>query len=225
MTLIHKLGAAVAAMLLALGWIAALKSGNLALGVGPTVLLAFIVALLILAARTSKPPASTGLRPLDWRPPKPCPTLLVGPSAWAASCWQTPSRSESHPDVHAEPVVAAVRERAPIATGLSLPEIDEQSEFQRDLALAALPDVGAFWNPAPWPVCCERLTILWLADPTRAELANLEALTGSLDQAAPDHESWPEELARIRSGLPAEDGVNVFVCSCCRRVYGVHSHT
>ena len=95
-------------------------------------------------------------------------------------------------------------------------------------ALAATPDVGAFWNPAPWPVCCARLATLALVNPTRGELAAQETACGPLDDAAFDPSAaaaWREGIAGLRDGRRDEIGMNFFHCRSCGAVYGVATHT
>jgi len=75
-------------------------------------------------------------------------------------------------------------------------------------------------------VCCETLTSLVLAGPTRPELARWEDRAGSLDAAVDDPElGWAEDLAAIRAGRHAENAVNVLHCEVCGALFGVYSHT
>ncbi len=75
-------------------------------------------------------------------------------------------------------------------------------------------------------MCCGALTVLVLANPTRAELEASEIALGPLDDACPGNdEGWRDELKNIRNGALPENGVNAFQCGACGRGYGSLSHT
>ncbi|HNC98713.1 MAG TPA: hypothetical protein PKW90_21450 [Myxococcota bacterium] len=228
MTGIHKLGLATGLFLVGLVWFVYFSKPGLGLE-GPvfvTVLCGgFGVVLAILERRgIGKPPDRRNPRPAEWVPSEPIPSPLVGPRAWATARYGEVNPPARGSDLSPAAVEEELRATAPVATGLVLPEIPEMDDEDLGRAIDALPDVCTTWNPIHWPVCCRRPAVIWLVDPIASELAALEALTGRLD-GLDENPSWPEELADIRRGLLPESGVNLFVCSACRRVYAAYSYS
>jgi len=119
--------------------------------------------------------------------------------------------------------------RLPLAVGCALtaaPAARVASEAEPEEKLGRTPQVLAEWSPVVWPVCCDHLATLILADPEREDLATWERLCGPLDRAVEERElGWAEEIQSIRAGRPPENGVNVSSCPVCHRVSGYHSHT
>ena len=79
-----------------------------------------------------------------------------------------------------------------------------------------------------WPVCCDRLTTLRPCD------LELERATGPLDDALTDAHGadgdldelrgrWRDTLAQKRAGKHGGDGMELFQCRTCGRVYGATS--
>jgi hypothetical protein len=84
-----------------------------------------------------------------------------------------------------------------------------------------------------WPVCCERLTTLVMDQGGGMALEQLEAAAGPLDDALTDaargyHQDgpkaarvdWAKALDGVRSGRHGGDGLVVFHCRVCGRLYG-----
>ena len=85
-------------------------------------------------------------------------------------------------------------------------------------ALDGTPTVGFWWNPGDWPVCCDQLGTLVLANPTWDELEPYEG-AGTLDAGLPWEEDEDHFLTACRRGEVSEVGVNVFQCGTCQRLY------
>lgn len=205
---------------------------------GPLIggLLGALVVLLLLGAlvdelRRPRVPTAVDGAPPDGPPPVP----WIAQHVWRTSREWTRFRGLYGPgseddrllDVAATTVPADVHDRAPRITrpGDDIPTGTLAEHQER---LDATPRVGAWWNPAPWPVCCGRLARIVLANPTGVELSTWERDAGPLDDAVltPEHrESWASELSGLRDGGCVENGVNVFHCSACGALYGVYSHT
>jgi hypothetical protein len=132
-------------------------------------------------------------------------------------------------DVDPFPVGAERRSTAPRLTvdrALPLPAVGDEASWPD--ALAKTPNVAAFWNPAPWPVCCSRLSVLVLVNPTPAELDHVEELAGALDGIAVDpgqDAAWREGIASVHRRAGNDIGLNLFHCRSCGALYGVASHT
>lgn len=87
-----------------------------------------------------------------------------------------------------------------------------------------------------WPVCCDRLATLIMSSGTGHDLREIEREAGNLNNALLEShvedgggdlpellQDWSTNLAEIRSGRHAGDGVNLFWCRVCGRVYGAYS--
>lgn len=122
------------------------------------------------------------------------------------------------PDEKARSPALPMKGQPPVPTGLD--------QASADRLLKTTPDVGAFLNPAHWPVCCGSMTVLVLCQPTAAELAAIEGTAGSLDDAVLQtfaRSRWAQELASIRAGGRPVNGINLFQCAVCGHIYGVYS--
>ena len=109
----------------------------------------------------------------------------------------------------------------------TLPIPNENSATDRH-ALLATPDVAAFWNGVQWPVCCSRLAVLVIVNPTQPELQQIEATVGTLDDASLGDKNrtvWREALAAVRAAEESHIGVNLFHCRHCGGLYGLPSHS
>lgn len=116
--------------------------------------------------------------------------------------------------------------RLPIDRTLPVPSAGERGDWVE--ALARTPDVVAFWNPARWPVCCARLGVLVVVNPTSAELRHIEEIAGPLDDASLEPNEapvWLEGIVAIRRNAANSVGINLFHCRSCGALYGVPSHT
>lgn len=93
-----------------------------------------------------------------------------------------------------------------------------------------------FIGSVRWPVCCHRLATLIMNCGGGIELGKLEAETGPLDDAlleahvsdgrdprAVVFRDWAEFLRQMRLGRHSGDGINMFQCRQCGRVYGAYS--
>lgn len=179
-------------------------------------------------------PAFEPTEPLDVAP---------SPVSWISNeVWQRRRQWSRFPELKsAEEGALLLVDADPVAVDVAWRESRPPSEVrppapppmtvaEAKLALEKTEDAGAFWNPVPWPMCCGALTVLVLVNPTRSELQAAEAALGRLDRACPegeeedDDEDWRAELRNLRSGLLAENGVNVFQCGGCGRSYAHHSH-
>lgn len=174
----------------------------------------------------------------EFTPPEPLDASL-SPVQWLShAAWQRRKQWSRFPRLKAEvdgpallvdahPEIVDDRWRAarpPTAAHPPAPPLMSMAEAST--ALEQTEDVGAFWNPVTWPLCCGALTVLVQVNPTRVELEASEAALGSLDAAcALDDAGWRADLAAIRAGGRPENGVNLFQCGHCGRSYGVHSHT
>lgn len=123
----------------------------------------------------------------------------------------------------------AQRARAPVGPPLAV--VDDRAIRTSDDAEAALartpPEVGVWWNEAGWPVCCERMAVLILVSPTAAELAALVLDRDIASACLEDGEQhiFDETVAFTRAGHRPENGLNLFQCGVCARVYGNVTYT
>lgn len=152
------------------------------------------------------------------------PVPWVGEQPWR---YHTGRRRAS--DLTPEPRTPGELTRLPVAKDSPLtphPDARATSLEEAEARLEQTPAVLAQWNPISWPVCCDHLATLVLADPDRDDLRAWEERCGRLDRAVEEPEyGWAEDLAAIRAGREPENGVNVFCCPVCHRVSGYHSHT
>ncbi|MEZ4270279.1 MAG: hypothetical protein R3C68_02215 [Myxococcota bacterium] len=140
--------------------------------------------------------------------------------------------------VNPDPIEAtdADRSRAPVAP---IPE-GVQPSPRGTLAslrklLQSLPGPQSI-RSAVWPICCGRLGTLISRQGGRKQLAHIESIAGPLDQAYLEREiddwggpetdtqtlkdkGWSDVLAGIRRGEHSGQGVNIFQCRGCGRVY------
>jgi len=127
------------------------------------------------------------------------------------------------------------RRRAPIhrSPGGAVPPagtIDQQRT-----RLAQTPGRGKIHSPV-WPYCCERLATVIACQGGRAELAAIEGASGPLDRAYLDGEldtwggpgadrsafkaqGWGAVLAGMREGTHSGEGISIYCCRACGRVY------
>ncbi len=222
---VPRTGLVVAALLVIGPWFGALThpdESSIRFAIGVTAFVLPFVAILAWVARrrARAVPDRRPDRPENWRPAAPPPHPAIGPAAWA---W---ARFDLDPDAPydagsfvVDPVTAARRDAAPIAEGLPLPALLPADVADHQRTLDAMPEVCAVWFPLRWPVCCDRLAVVWLVQPLRGELSALEAASGPVDGCDPSP-AWALELAEIRAGRAPVEGVNLFVCSACFRVYG-----
>lgn len=128
------------------------------------------------------------------------------------------------------------RERAPTlarAANERLPPAGALEAQRR--RLLQLKGSGGIHAPV-WPVCCERLATLISAQGGKEVLDAIESQAGPLDRAFLDAElrswggpeadvdafrrvGWSDVLAGIRRGEHTGQGVNIFHCRACERVY------
>jgi hypothetical protein len=133
------------------------------------------------------------------------------------------------------PVTDDDRDRAPV-----LPEprgavppagtVDEQLRRLRDT-----PGSGRIHSPV-WPYCCERLATLIACQDGGERLAEIEASAGPLDRAfldgeldgwggpgadraALERQGWSAVLAGMRDGTHTGQGIAIYCCRACGRVY------
>lgn len=178
-------------------------------------------------APLAPPPAATG--------PDTSPQPWIAEEVWAQRHqWERfgnlrgPEDTEG-PLLDAEVVMVTEADqlRAPILPFRNPPTVPRNvDQSTGDRLLRQTPEVGAFFRAARWPVCCSSLSVIRLVQPTPSELAAFEGKAGALDNAViPEAhlEGWRLELASIRAGGRAVNGVNVFQCTACRRAYGVYS--
>lgn len=126
-------------------------------------------------------------------------------------------------------VSAEAAKNAPRAA-LSLRECPIGSIEDQQRRLDATDDVAAFWNSGYWPVCCGRLAVLELVNPSAEELEAWEAaatvdVAGATLRLEGARYAWEGYLRSVRAGAPPENGLHVFVCSHCGATYGDLSHT
>lgn len=126
------------------------------------------------------------------------------------------------------------RRRAPLmpAHGDCSPEGDRDAQHAR---LLGTPGAGSINSPV-WPWCCRRLATLVSRHGGGDALARIEAHAGALDRAYLDAElrswggpeadiegyrklGWSGVLEQMRSGEHSGEGINVFHCRACGRVY------
>lgn len=166
---------------------------------------------------------------------EPSPTPWISDAVWQQRHqWERfgnlrgPEDTEG-PLLDAETYVVSATERAaaPVVAFPRPPAVPRDVDpTVGDRLLRQTPEIGAFFRAARWPVCCQSMTVLRLVQPTTAELVGFERAGSPLDAAVvpPAHrEGWALELGSIRAGGRAVNGVNVFHCAVCGRVYGVYS--
>jgi hypothetical protein len=128
-------------------------------------------------------------------------------------------------------------ERVPLLHNVKIFGIDTahtQPLSKRDQinALRKTHSLGTIHNPT-WPWCCERLGTLVEHHLKSEGLAIIEKECGPLEKAYLEREiaSWPKDkqnesstvwtpiLQQIRQGRHEGQGVNIFACRLCQRVY------
>lgn len=120
-----------------------------------------------------------------------------------------------------------------VGEGVALPPRGElPGQLRR---LLATPGRGSIMR-ANWPLCCERLATLISAQGDADALADIEARAGSLDLAHLEMEmsawggkrpgaqqeaaaGWAGILGCIRTGEHSGEGINVFQCRDCGRLF------
>lgn len=128
------------------------------------------------------------------------------------------------------------RQRAPIVAVASNLQIPPEGTLEQHRALLDSTRGGGYIGWVRWPICCRRLCTLIMAGGGRNRLESIEANTGPLDQVLLlDHaadepgswdailHNWADQLRQIRIGKHGGDGVNLFQCRNCGRVYGAYS--
>ena len=123
--------------------------------------------------------------------------------------------------------------RLSLKPGLPVPpEMKAQPALR---ALATMTGPSMICQPV-WPYCCNRLATLISWQGGAADLTRIEQEAGPLDQAflaeefaswgggAEEQErfyqaGWSEVLAMMRSGRHSGQGVNIFQCRACGRIY------
>lgn len=181
------------------------------------------------------PPAGEDFEPdepeLDDAPPVP----WIAPSVWRQRR-QTSRLGEfehektmvSELDVVAEPPTDATRDRVPAGPHPAVSFTCEASTPEAAAAaLARTPAVGVWWTAGPWPACCGQLSVLTLVNPTRKELIPYDK-GGQIERATfdpEDDEVWRELVEFTRTGHEPENGMNLFQCPVCARLYGVATYS
>lgn len=162
------------------------------------------------------------------------------PVSWiAASVWrqrkqasrlgefETDKATMAELEVTAEPPTAETRERVPTGPQPAVSFTAEAGTPEAAAAaLGATPPVGVWWNPGPWPACCGQLAVLTLVNPTRKELIPYDR-GGQIERATfdpEDDEVWRELVEFTRTGHEPENGMNLFQCPVCARLYGVATY-
>ena len=100
-----------------------------------------------------------------------------------------------------------------------------------------LETAGPFVLRSPcWPICCSQLAVLLSSQGKGISLKDLESENGPLDQAFLENElktwggpkakleeyfsqGWSGILAEIREGAHSGQGINIFRCENCKRLY------
>ena len=202
----------------------------------PLALAGYAAIGLLVSLRRLPPPAPPPQPPPPPSPPPPPPLSRftsrppwVAPSVWT----RRPTDDEYDLTVSLWVVAPALRAAGPfLQRAASDPRLDPSDPAHAQALLDHTPLVGTWWTGGRWPHCCDRLTVLVGAPPRTQELAVWEGLVGRLDESltgepAPSPEArraWSAELALIRAGGMPTQGVNLFTCSACGRVYGVATH-
>ena len=103
--------------------------------------------------------------------------------------------------------------------------------------LESTPGLG-YLSSVHWPVCCERLGTL-ISESGSLDLELLEREAGSLDRVLTEGHlppgtsdgerfaregTWQRTLAKMRAGTHSGDGVALFQCRACGRIYGAYCH-
>jgi hypothetical protein len=184
--------------------------------------------------RAGPAPGDPGDSPVPW----------LSDEVWRA--WNAGDASARDVQVAGKPISGALptrvtdddRRRAarrPPTAGAPLPV--RGTLEQHGALLASTPGLGYF-STVRWPVCCERLSTL-ISDGGTLDLRALERVAGSLDHAlteahlppgAADEErfaregGWTRTLAEMRAGEHGGDGIALFECRACGRVYGAYCH-
>jgi hypothetical protein len=143
------------------------------------------------------------------------------------------------PISEAEPTLVTEDDRRRAGRGLAAPgQAAPAGDLQAHAALLeSTPGVGYF-AVVYWPVCCERLTTL-ISDGGTLDVVELEREVGSLDHVltevhlppgSSDGErfnsegAWLRTLAAMRARKLSGDGIALFQCRSCGRVYGAYHH-
>ncbi len=225
-----RLGVIAAVFLIAGPWLGLLThpeamTALFAAGVTLVVLPFAVILVWVDRKRAHFVPDRRPARPPTWAPTEPPPHPTIGPHAWAWARFGVPEDTPHGSGGYAADVVTdARRDAAPVAAALPLTDLPALTPAEQEALLDQMPEVCAVWAPIRWPICCARVAVVWLVQPLPGELAALEQLAGPLDRCDPSA-GWARELADLRSGLAPEDGVNIFVCSRCKRVYGAYAPT
>ncbi len=95
---------------------------------------------------------------------------------------------------------------------------------------------GGYIGMVRWPICDERLTTLLMESGSGIHLADIESQTGPLDQALLEvytidttdtqdivYRDWANKLQQMRLRKYGGDGINIFHCRTCGRIYGAYS--
>jgi hypothetical protein len=122
-----------------------------------------------------------------------------------------------------------------VPKGAAVPDAGTPWEMER--MLDSTPGTG-YIGSVLWPACCGRLSTLIRESPDAEMLGAVEKETGPLDDALlaaetgasgvlrrehTAYQGWVETLALIRHGKHFGDGINLFQCRACGRVYGAQS--
>ena len=185
MTPIHELAFGVAVLLVGVFVAMGIDTGSFGQAVGPLAVLLVFVAVWVWMKRRGigELEARAHPRPSSWSAPTAAPSPLIGGPAWDAATFDAADPEPLGPlDVQAAVVTDGRKRNAPVAQGLDLPTGPTASIHEHQAAIAALPEVLAWWNPMEWPVCCDRASVIWLVDPTATELEALESRAGPLDR-------------------------------------------
>ncbi|WP_164016972.1 hypothetical protein [Pyxidicoccus trucidator] len=119
------------------------------------------------------------------------------------------------PELFARAPVAPVDPAAPVP-----PEGPLEAQQER---LSTTREVGAEFAPTWWPVCCQRLVVLTLVNPTAGELADWERSHLPLSAEALDDLRysglWMGALEDVRAGREPCISFNVYQCHACGRIH------
>ncbi|NMO18975.1 hypothetical protein HPC49_33470 [Pyxidicoccus fallax] len=122
------------------------------------------------------------------------------------------------------PVTPELFARAPVMpVPPEEPVPPEGSLEEQQARLRETHEVGAEWPPDRWPVCCRRLAVLTLVNPTAAELTAWEWRRRPLTLETLDDARYEGMLRRALEDVRADRlpymSFNVFQCHACGRVH------